>query len=54
MSYVINISHDENTTTVNDEKAREHLRKYKDSCEDEGEFAFNGRIEMELERLEQK
>jgi hypothetical protein len=56
MSYVINISDDMNTTTVDEEKALEHLQKFSEFCADweHMDSAIWGRVESELERLKQK
>jgi tetratricopeptide (TPR) repeat protein len=56
MSYVINISDDKNTTTIDEEKAREHLQRFNDFCAnwENGDAAIGGRVETELERLKQK
>jgi serine/threonine protein kinase/Flp pilus assembly protein TadD len=51
MSYVIDITAENNITSIDDENAREYLRKFSDCCVDLGDFAFDGRVKMELERL---
>ncbi|MBN1165437.1 MAG: tetratricopeptide repeat protein [Candidatus Krumholzibacteriota bacterium] len=54
LSFVINISPDPSSTSINQENAREYLEKCVDFCAGYEDPTFYGRVEMELERLDQK